>query len=185
MTHRGVRAREASDLPELARLLLEQQPTTRYPFRNPLPFPVEQFLHADDALAAFTAELDGQPVGHACRVGPFAADGEHHLNEVAARAHGCEIASLTWLSAVFVGQTGRGTGLGRQLLDAVVADACAHDAALSLEVLSIAEPARALYRSLGWREVARQRPDWLAASDPTGEIDVRVMVLDTDTGPAT
>ena len=39
-----IRARRDDDLPELARVLAEQQPVTRYPLRWPLPFPVEQFL---------------------------------------------------------------------------------------------------------------------------------------------
>ena len=64
-----IRPRRRADIPELARLLMEQQPRTRYPFRNPLPFPVEQFLHADDAAAAWVAEHEGRVAGHACWTG--------------------------------------------------------------------------------------------------------------------
>ena len=57
-------------MPLLVELLLAQQPVTRYPLRNPLPFPVERFLHADDAREAWVAEHAGRPVGHVCRLGP-------------------------------------------------------------------------------------------------------------------
>ena len=48
-------------------MLLARQHLTRYPFRDPLPFPVERFLHAEDAVVAWTAEVDGRPAGHVCR----------------------------------------------------------------------------------------------------------------------
>jgi hypothetical protein len=42
-----VRPRERCDLPTLVRSLGEQQPTSSYPMRWPLPFPVEQFIERD------------------------------------------------------------------------------------------------------------------------------------------
>ncbi|NHA01007.1 hypothetical protein G5V59_17055 [Nocardioides sp. W3-2-3] len=51
-----VRPRRPDDLPALAEALWEQQPTSRYPVRDPLPIPVEDFLHTGDALGAWTAE---------------------------------------------------------------------------------------------------------------------------------
>src|SRR5690606_8549820 len=65
-----VRPRRAADLAPLGEALLAQQPGSRYPFRNPLPAPVAEFMHFPDAAAAWTAELDGRPVGHVCRTGP-------------------------------------------------------------------------------------------------------------------
>ena len=59
-----VRPRRAEDLPDLTEALLEQQPQTRYPVRDPLPFPVRDFLHFDDAVDAWTATVDGAPIGH-------------------------------------------------------------------------------------------------------------------------
>lgn len=89
-----IRPRESADVPALAAVLLAQQCETRYPFRDPLPVAVGDFLHARDAVKAWTAELAGKPVGHVCRTGPAsgfpAAD---VLNGVCARAHGCDPAS--------------------------------------------------------------------------------------------
>ncbi len=47
-----VRPRRPEDVVRLKDVLAEQQPASRYPFRDPLPFPVERFLHAEDAVAA-------------------------------------------------------------------------------------------------------------------------------------
>lgn len=57
-------------MPVLAAALLTQQSETRYAFRDPLPIPVEDFLHTRDAVKAWTAELNGHPVGHVRRMGP-------------------------------------------------------------------------------------------------------------------
>lgn len=59
MTSAVVRPRRAEDLPALEEELLAQQPSSRYPFRDPLPIPVSRFLHADDASGAWTAEATG------------------------------------------------------------------------------------------------------------------------------
>jgi GNAT superfamily N-acetyltransferase len=172
-----VRRREARDLEPLAAALLAQQPETRYPFRDPLPIPVERFLHADDALAAWTAELDGEPVGHVCRTGPAAGfDDAERLNAVCAAAHGCAPADLTWVNAFFVATTARRTGVGRALLDAVVGDAEAQGARPCLEVLSVHPAARALYLATGWRVVDRLRPQWLVEAAGDDGPDVEVLV---------
>ena len=159
-------------------MLLAQQPLTRYPFRDPLPIPVAHFLHAHDAVAAWTAELDGRPVGHACRLGPprGSADAEA-MNGAAARAHGCPVDQLGWVSSLFVGLGARGLGLGRTLLHTVVRDI--RDAGLRpcLEVLPVHAAALALYESTGWREVRRIRPAWLRDAAGDDGPDVRVMVL--------
>ncbi len=42
-----IRARRPADVPALAEILLAQQAGSRYPFRDPLPVPVEEFLHAE------------------------------------------------------------------------------------------------------------------------------------------
>lgn len=173
-----VRPRRAADLPALAAVLREQQPATRYPFRDPLPVPVEQFLHADDAVAAWTAEVEGRPVGHVCRTGPVAGFPDAAaLNGACARAHGCEVADLGWVSTLFVGAEVRGRGVGRLLLDAVVADLRAAGLRPCLEVLPVHPAALALYRRYGWTEVLSLRPDWLR--DAVGEEgpDVVVMAL--------
>ena len=172
----SVRPRVAADIPTLAAALLEQQATTRYPFRNPLPIPVEQFLHADDAVAAWTAEVDGQPVGHVCRVGPVAGFPEAEaMNAACTAAHGCGVGELAWVSTLFVGLAGRGLGIGGLLHDAVVRDIRAAGLRPCLEVLPVHAAALSIYRARGWREVATVRPQWLVAA---GGVEVLVMVLD-------
>jgi len=163
----------------LARVLREQQSETQYPFRDPLPIPVDQFLHAEDALAAWTAELDGLPVGHVCRTGPPAGSPDaRRLNEACAEAHGCEVAELGWVSTLFVRSDVRGCGVGQRLLDAVVTDIRAAGLRPCLEVLPV-HPAAVvtLYRRGGWSYVLSLRPDWLRdAADEAGP-DVVVMAL--------
>lgn len=179
-----IRPRRTADLAPLADALMAQQPETRYPFRSPLPFPVEDFLHAHDASGAWTAELDGQPVGHACRADQARALGaDERLNLACARAHGCEIADLTWVGALFVAREARGLGIGRRLLDAVVADARRHHRFPCLEVLPVHPAAMAMYQSAGWSVVGSLRPDWLLGVASHEVPDVVVMVL-TDTAAA-
>lgn len=151
---------------------------TRYPFRDPLPVSVEEFLHADDAVAAWTAEVDGQPVGHVCRTGPpsgFPDAGT--LNDACSRAHGCKVSELGWVSTLFVGSDMRGRGVGRLLLDAVVADIQSAGLRPCLELLPIHPAALSLYRRSGWSEVLNLRPDWLRHAAGESGPDVVVMAL--------
>lgn len=175
-----VRPRRAEDLPALEEELLAQQPSSRYPFRDPLPIPVPRFLHADDASGAWTAEVDGRPVGHACWIGPpSGSDAAEDMNRACAEAHGCDVGDLAWLSAVFVGLSARGTGVGRRLLETAVADLRAAGRYPCLEVLPVVPTALRAYEAAGWREVLRLRPEWLAAADADGAWQVRVMALRT------
>jgi GNAT superfamily N-acetyltransferase len=173
-----LRPRVPADIAPLGAALMAQQPSTRYPFRNPLPVPVEDFLHASDAVAAWTAEVDGLPVGHVCRVRPLSGFPEAaSMNEACAQAHGCPVGELAWVSTLFVGFEGRGLGIGGLLHDAVVEDIRAAGLRPCLEVLPIHAAALALYRARGWREVATVRPQWLVEA---GGDDVLVMMLDEE-----
>jgi len=172
-----VRRRRPDDIPALARALLDQQPETRYPFRDPLPISIEQFLHAEDAVAAWTAEIDGRPVGHVCRTGPVSgfADADE-LNRVCAEAHGCDVGALSWVTSLFVAGDARGLGVGRDLLATVIDDIRSAAAYPCLEVLPVHPAAQVLYRSAGWREVHRLRPAWLRDAAGDQGPDVVVMV---------
>lgn len=179
-----IRPRRQVDIPLLAAALLAQQQESRYPFRDPLPVPVETFLHEHDAQAAWTAELDGEPVGHVCRVGsPRLLPSGQPLTEVCAQAHDCDPEKLSWVSTLFVAAGARGHGIGRRLMEVVVADMRIHGLHPCLEVLPNHPGAIALYLSSGWRTVHRLRPHWL--SDVAGDQgpDVHVMVLPVQEGP--
>lgn len=169
----------------LADVLLAQQPTTRYPFRDPLPMPVEQFLHADDAVAAWSAELDGRPIGHVCRVRtPVGFPGAEEVKHACAAAHGCAVDQLAWVSSLLVDLDVRRAGVGRQLLQTVVDDIRAADLRPCLEVLPIHPAARSLYDATGWREVMRLRPRWLREAAGEEGPDVVVMAQLADPGPS-
>ena len=173
-----IRPRRAEDLPALAEALWAQQPSSRYPLRNPLPFPAEQFLHAHDAVAAWTAELDGRPVGHVCWTAPPHGDAAAELaSRRCAETHDCTTTDLAWVSSLFVGLDARRYGVGRLLLQAVVDDVRRAGRHACLEVLPVHPAAMALYESVGFREVARTRPEWLRAAAGDDGPDVRVMTL--------
>jgi len=173
-----IRPRRPDDVPRLRTVLAAQQPSSGYPFRDPLPIPVDRFLHVHDAIAAWTAERDGDPVGHVCRLGPSTGSPDAGLmNEACARAHGCTVPDLGWVATLFVGLDVRGLGVGRALLERAVGDIRTAGLRPCLEVLSTHRTAASLYESSGWREVLRLRPAWLR--DVVGDEgpEVRVMVL--------
>jgi len=173
-----IRTREPADVPVLATALLAQQSETHYPFRDPLPIAVEDFLHAHDAENAWSAEWDGRPVGHVCRMGPargFAA--ADLLNKICAEAHGCDTSDLAWVSTLFVAAEARGLGIGRQLMNTVTDDVRDRGLRSCLEVLPAHPGAMSLYLATGWRVVHRLRPDWLRAVVGEKGPEVHVMVL--------
>lgn len=179
-----IRLREPEDIPALASALMAQQRETRYPLRDPLPFPVADFLHADDASRAWTAVLDGQPVGHVCRVEAVRnAEDARVLDEICATAHGCSASELTWVSTLFTAAHVRGAGLGRRLLRVAVDDARSLGLRPCLEVLPVHAAALAMYDAAGWRTVHHFRPDWLRSTLGDEGPDVSVMVLASTTHP--
>jgi GNAT superfamily N-acetyltransferase len=169
-----IRARAPEDLRVLEDLLWDQQPESSYPLRNPLPIPTTAFLHADDADAAWTATLDGRPAGHVCRT---TGHPDPVVEQVCAEAHGCAVDELGWVSTLYVGRTSRGLGLGRALLDTVVAHLRAEGRRPCLEVYPAGTAALTLYTSGGWCEVMRTRPEWLRAVRGDEGPDARVLVL--------
>ncbi len=174
-----VRPRRPDDVPALAEVLLAQQAGSRYPFRDPLPVPVEEFLHADDAVAAWTAEHDGRPVGHVCLTGAGRVrERAAEVDAACVAAHGCRPDRLVWLGALVVDPALRGRGIGARLLAAAEARAAQDGLHPCLEVLPHHPGAVALYRSRGWREVLRLRPSWLSAATGDAGPDVLVMVRD-------
>lgn len=172
-----IRAREPADVPTLAAALLAQQPETGYPVRNPLPIPVEDFLHAHDAEKAWTAEVDGRPVGHVCYLGPARGSPEADLlNKICAEAHGCDTTELAWVSTLFVAAEARGLGIGRRLMGTVTDDVRGRGLRSCLEVLPTHQGAMSLYLATGWRVVHRFQPDWLRTVVGENGPELHVMV---------
>lgn len=170
-----IRPRRPEDLPVLVAVLLAQQPFTSYPVRNPLPFPVEDFLHARDAEEAWVAEIDGRAVGHVCWT--LAADPTAAAVTACAEAHRCAVSELGWVSTLFVAPEAGGHGVGRRLLATAVDAIRGVGHHPCLEVVDLNPVAGRLYRSTGWVEVLRTRPEWLAGAVADPEVGESIMVL--------
>ena len=156
-----VRSRRPDDLPALADLLGRQRPGSGYPYRWPLPMPVEEFVARPGQVAAWVAERDAEVLGHVAlaRLVP------DERGRAWQRLLGRETTGLVNLSALFVDPEAQGAGLGRLLHDTAVAHALALGRQPVLDVLQGPGPAVDVYRHLGWREVGTLRPEWLAESD--------------------
>ncbi len=155
-----IRPRRDGDVPVLADVLTEQQPVSRYPFRWPLPFPVESFLVRDHEQAAWVAELDGTVVGHVM-VGSV----ELELSSAVFRGRtGC--AEPAVVSVMFVGSAVRGRGVGGLLLDTAVAWARERGRVPVLDVVPLPATALGFYQHRGWVEIGRRWVDWLTADQP-------------------
>jgi GNAT superfamily N-acetyltransferase len=171
-----VRPRERCDLPTLVRSLGEQQPTSSYPMRWPLPFPVEQFIERDGQERAWVAVLDGRVVGHV-GVGRPRGDVERAFLDALTVD---DTAGLGIVEVLFTDLSVRGTGIGGLLLDTAVA--WLHEQGLTpvLDVVTDHGTALDVYRHRGWRQVGSIRPPWL----PESKADLLLMVLPSPTGLA-
>lgn len=177
-----IRPRREADLPTLGAVLLEQQPVSGYPHRSPLTIPVRDFLSRPTEIAAWVAEVDGQPVGHiALSRPPDPADlSEGHAAIVRAweGAHDRPHTALGEISVFFTALAARGRGMGSALLTTALDDLAARDLAPCLDVVPTHADALRLYRRTGWVEAGSGRPDWLDDSAP----DVLALVLPLATG---
>jgi len=144
----------------LADLLIEQQPVSRYPYRWPLPFPVEDFLVRDHEQAAWVAELNGTVAGHV-----MVASVESELSAtVFCGRTGCTEPAV--VSVMFVGDGVRGRGVGGVLLETAVAWARERGRVPVLDVVPVPDTALGFYRHRGWVEIGRRWVDWLPADHP-------------------
>jgi GNAT superfamily N-acetyltransferase len=155
-----IRQRRDDDIPTLARVLVEQQPTSHYPVQWPLDIPVEDFLVRPGEERAWVAELDGRVVGH---VAVYTLDGDLRAHFVAAT--GTE--ELAELAVLFVGIDVIGTGVGGRLHDTAVDWIVASGRQPVLDVVPVHDRAVDVYRHRGWQEIGEVRPVWLAEDFPT------------------
>lgn len=179
MTPPTIRPRRTEDLPALGRALIEQQPTSGYPHRDPLPMGPEDFIVRSGELAAWVAEVDGDPVGHvaiSAPADPATTDpGDAEIVRAWLRAHGRRLHEIGEVSVFFTAATARGTGAGAALLATAVGALRERDLAPCLDVNASGASARRLYRRSGWQEIGTARPGWLSPNSP----DVLLMVLPT------
>jgi GNAT superfamily N-acetyltransferase len=162
-----VRPRETADLPVLADLLGEQQPTSRYPYRWPLPMPPIDFIARPTDAASWVAEQDGQLLGHVA-VGTLPPE----ETEVFAAELGDR--RFLAITALFTGLAARGRGAGAALHDRAVAHLREQGVVPVLDVLPTHAAALAMYERRGWRTIGTMRFPFLPDEAPS----VRLMVLD-------
>lgn len=147
----SVRRRCPDDLPGCVRTLEIVHVVDRYPMRWPADPP--GWLSPRGLRAAWVAEREGAVVGHVSVVGGTANP------ETAARAGLLPHLSCS-VSRLFVAPSGRGRGLGAELLGVASCFALAEGLELMLDVIEDGGPAVALYERLGWRLVQRRTADW-------------------------
>ena len=169
-----VRPREPADVAPLCELVMRQQPLTRYPFRNPLPFPVEEFVSRAGEQAAWVAVVgpEQRVAGH---VSVLDVTG-HEIGPQWAAAVGRPVEELAAVSVLVVDHELTGRGIARALMDACEGHLADLGRVPVLEVVGARSRAALLYRARGWRVVGTARPHWL----PATEDPVQLMVLDRD-----
>ncbi|WP_374928709.1 GNAT family N-acetyltransferase [Kytococcus sedentarius] len=171
-----IRPRRDDDLPHLARTLVEQQRTSDYPHRSLDDAAALAFLQRDGEEAAWVAESGNEVVGHVAvrRVPLETGSGDEPFVKAWSGASDRPAEDLRVVGVLFVGTAARGTGAGVALLRHATGFVLDAGCVPCLDVLPTHDRALALYRHLGWREVTRQRPHWVAEGAP----DVIGMVFD-------
>ena len=149
---------------------MRQQPVTRYPIRNPLPFPVEQFVVRRGELAAWVAEVAHGDAGSgavlAGHVSALAVD-DDELGRAWSAAAGRPVEELAAVSVLVVDVDLGRRGIGSHLLDVCESHILGRGRTPVLEVAAGAHaPAAGLYLARGWRVGGELRPAWLPASEP-------------------
>ena len=161
---------------------MRQQPETRYPFRNPLPFPVEQFVVREGELAAWVAETFSDEAADAPTVVGHVSVLDVTDHEIApswAAAVGRPAEELAAVSVLVVDLEMGRRGIGSRLMDEAEEHVRGLGRTPVLEVVADANSrALGLYLGRGWRAVGEVRPSWL----PPGEGPVKIMVLDPVSG---
>lgn len=156
------RARTAADLPDLVDLVDKQQPASRYPYRWPLPFPVEDFLVRPGELETWVAEDDGGLLGH---VSLTRAEVDEHA-AAWAEGIGRPADELAVVSVLVVAQRARRRGIGRMLIGGAVRRSRELGLQPVLDVVPVNAAALAMYRAMGWVELSRARASWQPEDAP-------------------
>ncbi|NHA69917.1 GNAT family N-acetyltransferase [Phycicoccus flavus] len=138
-----IRPRIDDDLPALAKVLVEVHAADGYPVEgvdDPL-----AWLDLPNALGAWTAELDWQPVGHVAMSEPGPDDQAPRLLP---EAHNSRDAAV--LGRLFVSPVSRCRGIAEALIRTVMRASADADRRLVLDVMVKDAAAIHLYERLGW-----------------------------------
>ena len=154
-----IRERRPEDVPVLCEVLTAQQPSSHYPVRWPLPFPVEDFVVRPTELASWVAEVDGRVVGH---VSAGRLDGE--LRDRFVELLGTE--DLAEIAVLFVAEEALGRGVGGALLETAVAWIRTTGREPVLDVVPVHDRALAVYEHRGWGVIGEARPAFLGPEHP-------------------
>ena len=99
-------------------LIMRQQPLTRYPFRNPLPFPVAEFVVRRGELASWVAEVSTGSTGPAVVGHVSVLDvTDHEIGPAWSAAAGRPVEELAAVSVLVVDHEHTGLGIGSRLMD--------------------------------------------------------------------
>ncbi len=171
-----IRPRRPEDVAAVGALIMRQQPLTRYPFRNPLPFPVEEFVVRRGELAAWVAVSTGSTAGDDTVVGHVSVLDvtDHDIGPDWSAGAGRPVEELAAVSVLVVDHEHTGLGIGSLLMDTCEAHVRSIGRHPVLEVVGGAHGrAVSLYLSRGWRVLGDVKPHWL----PDGEGPVHIMDL--------
>lgn len=148
MSNTEIRERRDSDIPALAEVLIAVHEKDGYPVEG-VADPIG-WLENDRLIAAYTAILDGHPVGHVSLTSPGSADDAARL---LTEKHNIPTSHIAVLGRLFVMPQARGYSLGRRLTETATRNA--RDASLTpvLDVMEKDKAAIALYESLGWHRL--------------------------------
>ena len=144
-----IRERRDDDIPALAAALVEVHRLDGYPVEG-VESP-EAWLRLDNLLGAWTAEIDGRPVGHVALTEPGPGDDAARLWS---EQTGAPLDTIAVVARMFVAPSGRGHALGRRLTQAAMSAAEHADRRAVLDVMHKDHAAIHTYESLGWKRFA-------------------------------
>ena len=156
-----IRPRAEKDIPALAQVLVRVYEQDGYPVEG-VADPTG-WLRSERMLAAFTAELDGRPVGHVMLTIP--GDGDE-VAMLLSRRRKLSSEHIAVLGRLFVDPESRGQGLASKLMRQAVASAQDADRHPVLDVMRKDIGAIALYRREGWMQVGSFEHEFPNGSEP-------------------
>ena len=149
-----IRPRTSEDLPALAEVLERVHEKEGYPVT--MPPSVVDWLSASRTRASFVAVVEGRVVGQASRA---VAAGDQ-AEELWKESTGLSSHRLAVVKRLFVDPGAQGHGVGRRLLEAVVADAHRLAMVPVLDVDASNERAQGIYERAGFRRVGDLELTW-------------------------